>query len=92
MGVQHSLNKNVQTCFEQLVVDTNSARMFGRRQGILDNVFNEDVDVDLLESIPHRPRLDIGQHDKLDIGGGLVVMQLVLRGTVGNETAFCQSL
>lgn len=64
--------------------------MLGGRKGILDNVFNKDVDVDLLERVPHRARLDIGQHDKFDVGRGFVVMELVLRGAVGNETAVGQ--
>lgn len=66
--------------------------MFGRRERILDNVLDENVDVDLLEGIPHRTGFDIGQHNKFDIGGGLVVMQLVLRGAIGDEAAVSQSV
>lgn len=52
--------------------------MFGWREGILDHVLDEDVDVDLLKGQSHRSRFNVGQHDKLDVGGGFVVMQLVL--------------
>lgn len=66
--------------------------MFGRGERILDNVLDKDIDVDLLQCVAHRARLDVRQHDEFDVCRGFVVMQLVLRGAVRDETAIHQSL
>lgn len=48
-------------------------------------VFHEEIDIDLLEGDAHAGTLGVCQHDKLDIGRGLVVVQLVLAGVEGHE-------
>lgn len=49
-------------------------------------IFNIKINVDLLQSHPHAWTLDIGKHDKLDVRRGLVVMELVLTGSIADET------
>lgn len=49
-------------------------------------VFHEQIDVDLLQGDAHAGALQVGQHDELDVGRSLVVVQFVLAGGVGDET------
>jgi hypothetical protein len=85
----HKLN---QARFEKFVVDTYPAGVLHWRQRVLDHKLDVDVDVYLLQRQPHGSRLGVCEHDELDVGRGLVVVQLVLRGAVGQETATDQSL
>lgn len=48
-------------------------------------IFHVEIDVDLLQGDAHAGALGVRQHDKLDIGRRLVVMQLVLAGAKGHE-------
>lgn len=52
--------------------------MLGRGQRVLDHVLDVDVDVYLLQSMPHRTGFEICQHHELGIGRGLVVVEFVL--------------
>ncbi len=80
-------HKLFQTCLKQLVVDADTSRVLDWRQGILHHIFNITIYIYLLQRNPHRPRLCVCEHDKFGIGRGFVVMELVLRCTVGKETA-----
>lgn len=60
--------------------------MFDWRQWILDHVLDIAIHVYLLKSYPHGAGLGVCKHDELDTGGCFVVVQLVLRGAVGQET------
>jgi hypothetical protein len=55
-------------------------------------VLDIEVDINLLEGYPHTGSLGVGEHDKLDVRGGLIVMQLVLAGPVGNEAGSSRNL
>ena len=81
-------HKLLQTGLKQLIVDTYPPRVFDWRQRVLNYILDETVDIYLLQRDPHRARFSVGEHYKLDIGGGLIVMELVLRGSVGKETVF----
>lgn len=94
---QHQLAKATnhklsQAGFEQLIVDSNSLRMFDWRQRILHNELNIDIDVYLLQRQSHGTRFGVCEHDELDVRRGLVVVQLVLGGAVRQEAARGQSL
>lgn len=52
---------------------------------VTQTVFHKEIDIDLLQRDAHAGTLEVRQHDKLDVGRRLVVVQLVLAGVVGNE-------
>lgn len=74
--------KTVETQFEKLVCYANPPRMFDW----CDWVFNHKLDVEfrpyLVQDYPKIVRFGIGKHDKLEPGGGLVVVELVFSGAV----------
>lgn len=59
----------------------------GRRKypGQRRTIFHVEIDVDLLQGDAHAGTLGVRQHDELDVGRRLVVVQLVLAGVEGNE-------
>jgi hypothetical protein len=48
-------------------------------------VLNPQVDVDLVQDIAHAKSAGLGQQGETQVGRGLVVVQLVLGGAVGDE-------
>ena len=48
-------------------------------------VFDIEIDIDLLQSDAHAGALIVRQHDELDIGRCLEVVQLILAGVEGHE-------
>lgn len=50
-------------------------------------IFHKQIDVDLLQGNAHAWALQVRQHDELDIRRGFIVVQFVLAGGIGNETA-----
>ena len=75
----------LQTGFEELIVDSNTARMLHGRQRVFDHILDVAVDKDLLQSYSHRPRLGVREHDKLGIGGCFVVVEFILRCPIREE-------
>lgn len=50
-------------------------------------IFHKQIDVDLLQGNAHARALQVRQHNELDICRGLIVVQFVLAGGVGDETS-----
>lgn len=48
-------------------------------------IFNPEVDVYLMQDIPHARRRSVGQHDQAQVARRLVEVQLVLAGSVADE-------
>ena len=48
-------------------------------------IFHIEINIDLLQSQTHAAGLGIREHDELDIGRRLVVMELVLASSIGKE-------
>jgi len=59
--------------------------MLDRGEGILDDVFYIEIDINLLQGDSHAWGLGIGEHDELDIGWSFEVVQLVLASPVANK-------
>lgn len=62
-------------------------------------IFNIEIDIYLFQGRPHARTLEVRKHDKLDIGRGLEIMQLVLVGAIRHKAtqqisplAHCQPL
>lgn len=59
--------------------------MFHRTERVLHHILHPQVDIYLMQHIPHAQRRHVSQHDEPQIGGCLVVVELVLRGSVTDE-------
>jgi hypothetical protein len=71
-------HKLLKACFEELIVDPYASWMLNWRKRVLDDIFHITIHVYLLQGNPHRARLCIREHDKLGVGGCLVVVELIL--------------
>jgi len=80
-------NKLLQACLEKLVVDADASRMFDGGKRVLHHIFDIAIDIDLLQRDSHGAGFGIGEHHEFDVGGSLIVMEFVLRSSVGEETA-----
>lgn len=50
-------------------------------------IFHKQIDVDLLQGDAHAWALEVGQHDKFDVGRRLVVVQFVLARGVRDKAS-----
>jgi len=71
--------------FEKLVVYAHTSRMLDWREWVLDNILDITPDVDLAQGDLHVLRSRVCEHDEFDVGGSLIVVELVLRCTIGQE-------
>lgn len=86
---QHGCDESFQTPLEQLIGDSNAPRMFRRGQWVLHNILDIEICPDLMEVLAQIDDLCIREHDKLHARGGLVVMQFVFAGAVGEKGVVC---
>ena len=98
---QNARDKLVQSQLKKLIRNSLAPRVFNRTQRILDHYFHQhfpspglqtsltklhiQINVNLMQHIPHIQRLRVRQHDELDTRRRLVVMQLILSRPEADE-------
>lgn len=75
----------VETQFKQLIGYADPPGMFDGCYGILDDKLDVEICPYLVQHYPEIVGFGIGEHDKLEPGGGLVVVELVFGGAVRQE-------
>lgn len=73
-----TFDESVQASVKELIVNGLGRRKLLGRQSVLDHILDKEVDVNLVQNVSHAGLAGVCQQHQFQIGGSLVVMQLVL--------------
>lgn len=78
-------DEGVQSLLEHQTCHSKASRMLHRRERVLDDKFDIEICPNLVEDDAQAVDFGVGEHDKLQPRGRLIVVELVFAGAVAEE-------